>query len=139
MPEKKKQELKDRAPIVAAYLRVSTDKQTILNQKSEVINFCHRQELKITMWCTETVSGTKKESERELGTLLKKLQKGDVLIITEVSRLSRKMMNIMNIIHQSIEKGSPFTVLRKDINSILLSTVRYSLSLLVYVLKSNVR
>ena len=37
MPEKKKQELKDRAPIVAAYLRVSTDKQTILNQKSEVI------------------------------------------------------------------------------------------------------
>ena len=101
MPEKKKQELKDRAPIVAAYLRVSTDKQTILNQKSEVINFCHRQELKITMWCTETVSGTKKESERELGTLLKKLQKGDVLIITEVSRLSRKMMNIMNIIHQS--------------------------------------
>ena len=36
MPEKKKQELKDRAPIVAAYLRVSTDKQTILNQKSEV-------------------------------------------------------------------------------------------------------
>ena len=39
MPEKKKQELKDRAPIVAAYLRVSTDKQTILNQKSEVINF----------------------------------------------------------------------------------------------------
>lgn len=139
MPEKKKQELKDRAPIVAAYLRVSTDKQTILNQKSEVINFCHRQELKITMWCTETVSGTKKESERELGILLKKLQKGDVLIITEVSRLSRKMMNIMNIIHQSIEKGSPFTVLRKDINSILLSTVRYSLSLLVYVLKSNVR
>ena len=108
MPEKKKQELKDRAPIVAAYLRVSTDKQTILNQKSEVINFCHRQELKITMWCTETVSGTKKESERELGTLLKKLQKGDVLIITEVSRLSRKMMNIMNIIHQSIEKGITF-------------------------------
>jgi len=38
MPEKKKQELKDRAPIVAAYLRVSTDKQTILNQKSEVIS-----------------------------------------------------------------------------------------------------
>ena len=105
MPEKKKQELKDRPPIVAAYLRVSTDKQTILNQKSEVINFCRRQELKITMWCTETVSGTKKESERELGSLLKKLQRGDTLIITEVSRLSRKMMNIMNIIHQSIEKG----------------------------------
>lgn len=105
MPEKRKQVLKERPPIVAAYLRVSTDKQTILNQKSEVINFCRKQDLQITMWCTETVSGTKKESERELGALLKKLQQGDVLIITEVSRLSRKMMNIMNIIHQSIEKG----------------------------------
>lgn len=95
----------ERKQIVAAYLRVSTDKQTVLNQKSEVINFCRRQDLKITVWCTETVSGTKKESERELGSLLKRLQKGDTLIITEVSRLSRKMINIMNIIHQSIEKG----------------------------------
>ena len=43
MPEKKKQELKDRAPIVAAYLRVSTDKQTILNQKSEVIRDCRKK------------------------------------------------------------------------------------------------
>lgn len=77
MPEKRKQVLKERAPIVAAYLRVSTDKQTILNQKSEVINFCRKQDLQITMWCTETVSGTKKESERELGALLKKLQKDE--------------------------------------------------------------
>lgn len=105
MPEKKNQQLKERPPIVAAYLRVSTDKQTILNQKSAIINFCRRQDLKVTTWCTETVSGTKKESERELGSLLKKLQCGDFLIITEVSRLSRKMLNIMNIIHQSIEKG----------------------------------
>lgn len=95
----------ERKQIVAAYLRVSTDKQTVLNQKSEVINFCRKQDLAITLWCTETVSGTKKESERQLGALLKRLQKDDVLIITEVSRLSRKMMNIMNIIHQSIEKG----------------------------------
>lgn len=118
MPEKRKQVLKERAPIVAAYLRVSTDKQTILNQKSEVINFCRKQDLQITMWCTETVSGTKKESERELGALLKKLQKDDVLIITEVSRLSRKMMNIMNIIHQSI-------ALKKDTNSTLPSIARF--------------
>ena len=54
MPGKKDTGTKERLPIVAAYLRVSTDKQTILNQKSEIINFCKHQELKITMWCTET-------------------------------------------------------------------------------------
>lgn len=95
----------EREATVAAYLRVSTDKQTILNQKSEVINFCHKQGIEVTLWCTETVSGTKNESERELGGLLHELQRGDVLIITEVSRLSRKMISIMNIIHQSIERG----------------------------------
>lgn len=105
MLQEKQEELKERLPIVAAYLRVSTDKQSVLNQKSEIMNFCRRQELKITMWCTETVSGTKKESERELGILLKKLDKGDTLIVTEVSRLSRKLISIMNIIHQSIERG----------------------------------
>ncbi len=96
---------KERKPIIAAYLRVSTDKQTILNQKSEILKFCKKQEIKVTLWCTETVSGTKKEEERELGTLLTRLQEGDTLIITEVSRLSRKLINIMNIIHQSIERG----------------------------------
>jgi len=100
-----KNEQTERKQIIAAYLRVSTDKQTVLNQKSEVLNFCKRNNFNVTTWCTETVSGTKKENERELGSLLKRLQKGDILIITEVSRLSRKMMNIMNIIHQSIEKG----------------------------------
>ena len=44
-------------PVVAAYLRVSTDKQTVLNQKSEVLKFCRRQDLEITLWCMETVSG----------------------------------------------------------------------------------
>lgn len=57
------------------------------------------------MWCTETCKWYKKESERGTWIVVKKLQRGDTLIITEVSRLSRKMMNIMNIIHQSIEKG----------------------------------
>ncbi len=103
-PDKSTQERK-RKPIVAAYLRVSTDRQTILNQKSEIQKFCKRQEIRVTLWCTETVSGTKREDERELGTLLKYLRNGDTLIITEVSRLSRKLINIMNIIHQSIEKG----------------------------------
>ena len=68
----------ERKQIVAAYLRVSTDKQTILNQKSEVLNFCRKQDMQVTTWCTETVSGTKKENERQLGTLLKRLQQGDM-------------------------------------------------------------
>ena len=95
----------ERTRTIAAYLRVSTDKQTVQTQKDEILKFCKREQLEVTIWCTEIVSGTKQESERELGTLLRQLRQGDILIITEVSRLSRQMMNIMNIIHQSIERG----------------------------------
>lgn len=90
---------------MAAYLRVSTDKQTVLNQKDEIMKFCGSRDLRVNRWCTETVSGTTRENDRKLGALLKRLKKGDVLIVTEVSRLSRKMINIMNIINNGIEKG----------------------------------
>lgn len=91
--------------MVAAYLRVSTDKQTVLNQEGEIRRFCKNREIAVTDWIMETVSGTKSEEDRQLGRLLHKLQKGDTLIVTEVSRLSRKMINILNIIYKCIEGG----------------------------------
>lgn len=91
--------------MVAAYLRVSTDKQTVLNQEGEIRRFCKNKEIVVTDWIMETVSGTKSEEDRQLGRLLNKLQKGDTLIVTEVSRLSRKMINILNIIYKCIEGG----------------------------------
>lgn len=91
--------------MVAAYLRVSTDKQTVLNQEGEVQRFCKSRDIVVTDWIMETVSGTKSEDDRQLGRLLRKLRKGDTLIVTEVSRLSRKMINILNIIYKCIEDG----------------------------------
>lgn len=91
--------------MVAAYLRVSTDKQTVLNQEGEIRRFCVGKDVVVTDWIMETVSGTKSEDDRQLGRLLHKLRKGDTLIVTEVSRLSRKMINILNIIYKCIEEG----------------------------------
>lgn len=86
-----------------AYLRVSTGKQHLENQKEEIEKFAARKNLTVNRWVTEVVSGKKKEHDRKLGRLLKSLKKGDVLIVTELSRLSRTLLDIMSILHRCLE------------------------------------
>lgn len=90
--------------MIIGYLRVSTGKQHVENQKEEIQKFAARRNLKIDKWVTEVVSGKKNEHDRKLGKLLKSLRKGDVLIVTELSRLSRTLLNIMSILHRCLEK-----------------------------------
>ena len=88
-----------------AYLRVSTDRQTIENQHSEIQRFANRKGITVDRWVEEVVSGKVKGSDRKLGHLLKKLKKGDTLIVSELSRLSRTLLDIMSIMHSLLEKG----------------------------------
>ena len=64
--------------MIYGYIRVSSDKQTVENQRFEINNFCERENLKIDGWIEETISGTKSYSKRELGKLLKQIQKDDL-------------------------------------------------------------
>jgi len=90
--------------MIYAYIRVSTEKQTIENQKQEIERFAEQKGIKIEKWIKETVSGTMNSQNRRLGALLKKLRKNDILIISEISRLSRKLMDIMEILRVCMEK-----------------------------------
>src|ERR1043165_1544520 len=86
------------------YIRVSTDKQTTKNQKFEIQNFAKARNIKINEWIEETISATKKLEDRKFGQLLKKMEKGDHLVVTELSRLGRNLMQIMSILHMCMEK-----------------------------------
>ena len=85
--------------MVYAYIRVSTDKQTVENQRFEVQKFATEKGLVIDKWVSEKVPGTKIANDRKLGPLLKRMKKGDTLIITEISRLGRNLMGIMSMLH----------------------------------------
>jgi DNA invertase Pin-like site-specific DNA recombinase len=86
------------------YIRVSTDKQTTANQKFEIQKFAKERKVKINEWIEETISATKKLDERKFGQLLQRMQKGDELVVTELSRLGRNLMQIMKILHDCMEK-----------------------------------
>src|SRR6266536_1181550 len=88
-----------------AYIRVSTDKQTTENQKFEILKFADEKNLKVGSWLEETVSGTKRISDRKLGELIERLSKGDKLIVTELSRLGRSLLEVMSILHTLMEKN----------------------------------
>jgi DNA invertase Pin-like site-specific DNA recombinase len=90
--------------MVYGYIRVSTDRQTVKNQRFEIGEFCKRSKIKVGKWIDETISGTKKVDKRKLGELLDILQKGDILVCSELSRLGRNLLMIMSILNRCIEK-----------------------------------
>lgn len=90
--------------MVYGYIRVSSDKQTVENQRFEVTNFCERNNLTIDGWIEETISGTKSYSKRALGTLLRRVNKDDLIICTELSRLGRNLFMIMEILNICMSK-----------------------------------
>lgn len=90
--------------MIYGYVRVSTDKQTVLNQKFEIEEFCEKKDFEVEKWISETISATKKLSDRKFGKLLKHLEKGDVVIVSEISRLGRNLLQIMSILNECMEK-----------------------------------
>jgi len=82
------------------YIRVSTDKQTVDNQRFEIERFCSQKNITIDRWIEETISGTKSLRKRQLGSLLAEVKKGDLIICSELSRLGRSLFMIMSILNQ---------------------------------------
>ena len=89
--------------MIYGYIRVSTDKQTVENQRYEINEFCKKQAINIDKWIEETISGTKEVENRKLGKLLNKMKKEDVLICSELSRLGRSLLMIMGILNQCMQ------------------------------------
>ena len=90
--------------MVYGYIRVSSDKQTVENQRFEINRFCENQHLSIEGWIEETISGTKSYNKRQLGILLKKIQKDDIIVCSELSRLGRNLFMIMEILNLCMTK-----------------------------------
>ena len=91
--------------MIVGYIRVSTGKQHPENQKEEICRYAEANNHLIDKWLIEVVSGRKNVQGRRLGHLLRRLKKGDTVIVTEVSRLSRSLTEIMVIMSQCVSKG----------------------------------
>ncbi len=113
--------------MIYAYVRISKDKQTTENQRFEILKFADEKRLQIDEWVDETVTGVKKARLRKLGPLLERMKADDILIVSEISRLGRSLMEVMSILYQLMERDvKVFTVkeryeLGNNINSKVLA------------------
>ena len=90
--------------MIYGYIRVSSDKQTVENQRFEINRFCKSRQMHIDDWIEETISGTKNYTKRQLGRLLRRVHKDDIIICSELSRLRRNLFMIMEILNICMTK-----------------------------------
>ena len=88
-----------------AYLRVSTDSQDVKNQKFGVLDYSHTQNLTPLKFIEDTASGTTPWRERSIGRLLETGKTGDIIIVSEVSRLGRSILQVLEILEVAAGKG----------------------------------
>ena len=113
--------------MIYGYIRVSTDKQTVENQRFEINQFCDKNEFVVNKWIEETISGSKNVEDRKLGKLLKKMRKDDILVCSELSRLGRNLLMIMGILNECMTRNIQVWTIKdnyrlgSDINSKVLA------------------
>ena len=91
--------------MVYAYIRVSSDKQEVESQKIGVIRKAEELKVKIDEWISDDgVSGVKEYAERQLGLLMEKIKDGDIIIVSEVSRLARSVFMLFRIVEHCTQK-----------------------------------
>jgi DNA invertase Pin-like site-specific DNA recombinase len=91
--------------MIIGYIRVSTGKQHPENQQDEITRYAKENNMVVDRWVTEIVSGKKEVKGRKLGRTISMMKRGDTLIVSEVSRLSRNLTDIMTIMGKCLKKG----------------------------------
>ena len=92
-------------PKTIAYLRVSTDEQDLEKNKFDILQVANEKGLGKVEWVEETVSGRVSWKKRQIAAVLEELQSGDNLIVSELSRLGRSMLECMEILSIASQKG----------------------------------
>ena len=89
-----------------AYLRVSKIDQDLEKDKNEILRLAHDKNIfGGVKFVEEKVSGKQSWKSRKIKQVIDELSKGDNLLIPEISRLGRSMLDIMEIISIAKEKG----------------------------------
>ena len=94
-----------KAKKTVAYLRVSTYDQNIDKNKSDILHFANRLDLGKVQFVEEIASGRIPWRERQIAVVLEELQESDTIIVAELSRLGRSMLECMEILALASRKG----------------------------------
>jgi len=99
-----------------AYLRASTDKQDLNNQKLEILEFARKKEVKIDEFVEITMSSRKTSKQRRIDEVLQTLGESDTLVVTELSRLGRSTADVIALINELVERNIRVIILKQNLD-----------------------
>lgn len=90
---------------VVGYVRVSSEHQSIQGQRLTLLEYAQKKKIIVDEFVEIEISTRKSLEERKIVELIELLQTGDTLLVTELSRLGRNMLETLQIIQQFTDKG----------------------------------
>ena len=93
-----------------AYRRMSTGTQDGEGQRNKILEWCTANGVKVGEWIEETISSRKHRRDRQVSVLVEQLQPGDMVVVSELSRLARSMGELVTIVQDARDKGASIAV-----------------------------
>ena len=99
-----------------AYIRASTNKQDLNNQKLEILEYAREHGLKVDEFIEITVSSRKTSKQRRIDEMLARLNGSDVLIVTELSRLGRSTAEVIALVNELIHRDIRVIIIKQNLD-----------------------
>ena len=101
---------------IVAYIRVSTTRQDVENQRLAIHDYVHRKHLSIDHFVDAQVSSRKASQRSGVDKIIEGLEPGDTLVVSELSRLGRSLGQIIQIVDQLVQRKIQFTAIKENIS-----------------------
>ena len=99
-----------------AYIRASTDKQDLNNQKLGILEYARQNNLTVDEFIEITVSSRKTSKQRRIDELLQKLADSDTLIVTELSRLGRSTSEVIALVNGLVQRNVRIIIIKQNLD-----------------------
>src|ERR671915_1260280 len=98
-----------------AYIRISTGGQDLDSQRLAILDYAHRQGLTVNTFVEAQVSSRQTAVRQGLDTVLEQLQPGDLLLVSELSRLGRSVGPIIHLVDRLIKQCVRLVAIKENI------------------------
>ncbi len=87
-----------------AYIRASTDRQEVDNQRLEILEYARKHDLKVDDFIEVTMSSKRTTKQRRIDEMMERLEGSGILIATELSRLGRSTAEVIELVNQLVKQ-----------------------------------
>ena len=100
---------------IIGYIRVSTSKQDVDNQRHEILSWANGKKVFVDKWIECELSSRRSETDRQIDKV-RALNKGDSIVTSELSRLGRSTGQVISLVNDLVKKGVNIEALKQGIS-----------------------